>query len=82
MSLQNENDISPPKLSIQKQKPIEKAFETFNLSDYKACNKCTYFQFGDISIEQNAYCCEICDPNKMEFICEECFNSCHKSCRN
>ena len=82
MSLQNENDISPPKLSIQKQKPIEKAFETFNLSDYKACNKCTYFQFGDIAIEQNAYCCEICDPNKMEFICEECFNTCHKSCRN
>ena len=60
----------------------DKNIETFNLSDYKACNRCTYFQFGDIAIEQNAYCCEICDPNKMEYICEECYNTCHKSCRN
>ena len=78
----NENNNPLSRSSMQKQKPPDKVLETFNLSDYKSCNRCTYFQFGDIAIEQNAYCCEICDPNKMEFICEECFNTCHKSCRN
>ena len=38
-----------------------------------------YFQYGDIAIEQDAYFCEICDPNKTEFICEECYNTCHKN---
>ena len=79
----NENNTNQiTRSSIPKQKSQDKVLETFNLSDYKSCNRCTYFQFGDIAIEQNAYCCEICDPNKMEFICEECFNTCHKSCRN
>ena len=82
MSSPTEGVISQSKIQIQNQKTTEKVMETFNLSDYKSCNRCTYFQFGDIAIEQNAYCCEICDPNKMEFICEECFNTCHKACRN
>ena len=81
MSLLNDNTNPPSKSNTFKKAP-EKALETFNLSDYKQCNRCTYFQFGDIAIEQNAYCCEICDPNKMEYICEECYNTCHKSCRN
>ena len=81
MSNPNENFNSPSKPE-QSKKNHEKVLETFNLSDYKLCNRCTYFQYGDIAIEQNAYCCEICDPNKMEYICEECFNTCHKSCRN
>ena len=70
----NNNDV--------KVKPLEKITDTFNLVKYKSKNKCTYFQFGDIVIEQDAYCCEICDPNKTEFICVECYNTCHKSCRN
>ena len=81
MSSPNENNLPFSKSNTLKPKP-DKSVETFNLSDYKACNRCTYFQYGDIAIEQNAYCCEICDPNKMEYICEECFNTCHKACRN
>ena len=78
MSNENDNLINPP----LKLKPLEKINDTFNLFEYKSKNKCTYFQYGDITIEQDAYCCEICDPNKTEFICEECYNTCHKSCRN
>ena len=79
----SENNL--PRKSIQiksNQNQNEKISETFNLSDYKACNKCTYFQYGDIVIEQYAYNCEICDPNKVEFICMECYYNCHKACRN
>ena len=63
-------------------KTQEKVNDTFNIYEYKSKDKCTYFQFGDIAIEQDAFCCEICDPNKTEFICEECYNTCHKNCRN
>ena len=80
MSNQNENIINNnPSLKTKSQ---EKINDTFNLYEYKSKSKCTYFQYGDIAIEQDAYFCEICDPNKTEFICEECFNTCHKNCRN
>ena len=80
MSNQNENIINnSPSLKTKSQ---EKVNDTFNLYEYKSKSKCTYFQYGDIAIEQDAYFCEICDPNKTEFICEECFNTCHKNCRN
>ena len=82
MSSQRDSILQRTKTYQNKQNPAEKEIETFNLSDYKACNKCTYFQYGDIAIEQGAYNCEICDPNKIEFICLECYNTCHKSCRN
>ena len=56
----------------------EKAFHQFydtyrvvpgNL-DYKTCIKHAEFQG------------EVCDPNKTEMICAECFNHCHKNCRS
>ena len=79
MANQNENINH---IQNMKNKPPEKLNDTFNLYEYKSKSKCTYFQYGDIAIEQDAFCCEICDPNKTEFICEECYNSCHKNCRN
>ena len=82
MSNLNEINNNKNNNTNTKNKVQEKINETFNLYEYKSKNKCTYFLYGDIAIEQNAYCCEICDPNKTELICEECFNTCHKNCRN
>lgn len=79
MANQKENININTNMKIKVQ---EKTNENFNLYEYKLKNRCTYFQYGDIVIEQDAYCCEICDPNKTELICEECYNTCHKNCRN
>ena len=80
MSNQNDNNINPTQPVKPKIPEIQN--DTFNLYEYKSKSKCTYFQYGDIAIEQDAFCCEVCDPNKTEYICEECFNTCHKNCRN
>ena len=60
----------------------DKIQDTFKIKDFKEKNKCTYFEYGDIPIFQEAFCCEVCDPNKTEMICAECFNHCHKNCRS
>jgi hypothetical protein len=60
----------------------DKIQENFKIEEFKQKNKCTYFEYGDIPIFQESYCCEICDPNKTEMICAECFNQCHKHCRS
>ena len=60
----------------------DKIQDTFKIKDFKEKNKCTYFEYGDIPILQEAFCCEVCDPNKTEMICAECFNHCHKNCRS
>ena len=60
----------------------DKIQEYFKIEEFKQKNKCTYFEYGDIPIFQESYCCEICDPNKTEMICAECYNQCHKHCRS
>ena len=69
-------------MSLVKNNQNEKNQDTFKLSDFKSKQKCTYFQFGEIPIFQEANWCEICDPNKTEMICQECFQNCHKTCQN
>ena len=80
--MSNQNDNNMNHIPSIKGKATEIQNDNFNLYEYKSKSKCTYFQYGDITIEQDAYCCEVCDPNKTEYICEECFNTCHKNCRN
>ena len=54
--------------------------DIFKVKDFKEKNECTYFEYGDIPIFQEAFCFEVCDPNKTEMICAECFNHYHKNC--
>ena len=73
-------DANREKQSISNNITTEHNSDTFKISDFKLKNKCTYFEYGDIAIKQESYCCEVCDPNKTEMICYDCYTTCHRFC--
>ena len=79
INISNLNDKDKNSLNSQTVTTDRNA-DNFKLEEFKQKDKCTYFEYGDIPINQESYCCEICDPNKTEMICYECFINCHKYC--
>ena len=73
-------DANREKQSISNNITTEHNPDTFKIADFKLKNKCTYFEYGDIAIKQESYCCEVCDPNKTEMICYDCYTTCHRFC--
>ena len=59
-----------------------KSNETFKIEeDYIEKNGCTSITFGTEPIIQKCYVCSICNPDKNNYICKYCYDTCHSNCR-
>ena len=57
---------------------------SFSINEYFQKIECTLFYIGAIPVNQKAYRCSICNPPEdkfIKYICEFCYNDCHKICR-
>jgi len=54
----------------------------FSIEEYLSNDKCSSFLFGKEKIKQKCYICSICDKKGQNYICDYCYNTCHKKCRN
>ena len=60
-----------------------KSKETFKIEeDYIEKKGCTSITFGTESIMQKCYICPICNPDKNNYICKYCYDTCHAYCRS
>ena len=55
--------------------------KTFKYKDFESKNQCTAYLYGKEKMEQNAYICTKCDKKSQNYICEYCYNNCHKKCK-
>ena len=54
----------------------------FGIEEYLSKDKCSSFLFGKEKIKQKCYICSICDKKGQNYICDYCYKTCHKKCRN
>ena len=57
---------------------------TFEIDEYLKIENCTSYNLGTLPMSQKCYTCSICNQNEdnKKYICEYCYNNCHKVCRD
>ena len=66
-----------------KNKIIDKEDTKFIIEEeYLTLDECTAMTLGPVSINQQCYICQYCNPKKESYICKFCYNKCHQKCRN
>ena len=62
---------------------LNKEMATFNFeNNFLKHPSCSCYTLGKSSIYQPYFICTICSPKKNEFMCQYCYNTCHKQCRD
>ena len=69
-------------IELVNQTPLIKFKLQNNKFDIQEFNKfnCSVNLFGKTLLEQEVYYCLVCDPNRVEPVCYECYTKCHNSC--